>query len=33
MDGLAEIITDRGEGFEQTMQHTSAWFQEHLPVR
>ena len=23
----------RGEGFEQTMQHTSAWFQEHLPAR
>lgn len=23
----------RGEGFEQTMQHTSAWFKEHLPAR
>lgn len=23
----------RGEGFEQTMQHTSAWFREHLPAR
>jgi fermentation-respiration switch protein FrsA (DUF1100 family) len=23
----------RGEGFKQTMQHTSAWFQEHLPAR
>ena len=23
----------RGEGFEQTMQHTSAWFREHLPAQ
>lgn len=23
----------RGEGFEQTVQHTNAWFQEHLPAR
>lgn len=23
----------RGEGFEQTMEHTSAWFREHLPAR
>ena len=33
---LENMIHDdvyRGEGFEQTMQHTSAWFQEHLPAR
>lgn len=23
----------RGEGFEQTVHHTNAWFQEHLPAR
>ncbi len=23
----------RGEGFEQTVQHTNAWFQEYLPAR